>query len=1295
MRIVLILGIALWLAPAVGGVKTRAEPYTSDDRGTRLAKQRLLSMYAAKPGIRFRLGDQLTKLADMDKSIKTLESSVTRFQDALSQVAGVIDIPKAANGLVPQMQAAVKNVERLDRRLKSLHGQAMTQMSSLYNTAQKIPQTLTKNLQKSIDNLVTTYNQQIVNQVHSLERQRESTVQQSMMDARSLNRSVQAVQRDQLIDVRKLSKQIASDRIDLLSTTSTLNSKFLQAASIVNSALSGVKTKSSNDLALVEGIVTKNKQALVDYLTDAGQKWTVKLQSDVEKAAKTVSKALVDMSKSLSQQFADAKKKADADLLKVGASVDGAVSSVGRTLDAAQRKFDLAIKNATQVTDRVIEDLSAPIADIRDQVTAAQNLMSTTQQDVTVSVSAISANATRVATGLVSQFQSAAHSVAANPGFSNLTQMAANVYASAQQTAGAAQTSAQTRVAALEGQMGGNHNTLAEISAALTDSIAAQNRDFNAQTQAQVTGVQSQVDATSAQLAQMASENAALVDEAKAAADAQLASAADRAAAGIAGSHTAATAAVGAVSDRVNQTAAQAQNMISSAFGGVLAEGQNVLAGASGVAASAADTAARVANLSSAIALQNKQTSADLASASGQMQLLHQQGSNAVDQFAQFAGAATSQSVNAFATNANGVVDEFATNAQAQLDALKRAQQKLTETETGGAQEAAASDAALRSNLTRAKDMLNALKGNSTITDAAVRSRVNAMLADFKSGSLAEVSNLKAATAAQLQAIALDLKDRVAGAGGAVSNQTKGFVDALTHLSNYVAANGRDLDAAVAGTSGGVSDFGALTDKLAAEISSMSDGLKLYYQNTTAFVNNKLDDTEQLLNESRADAAGKIDEAWTKLHESMAAVDGSTAQKIQSFRSSVSESIKKSDAIVKNFTSYMDAMVAYEHKTAASRLAVQRGLLSSIMAHAADANKTSPAQSAEMIQRLKAVLGTASGAVGASNDELAAHKASQAALIDAFGMSTAAKVNDLLGKLEGNSAAFAADVGSSGALAAGDSAAMLRSTGLGVGGVVDLANGMADSVDSALNETSRRFRESQVAMAALSAETGGLSNITEAQLSAILQAMSSSQLMFSSSLDAAKQNNSDSIALISGVIRDFVTLVNETLEESNDLVSGVDANYTEASLALSSKMDTVLGFINRQASAVSESAESSGRLLKNLLSRNGAMEDGIRERLQQLSKQQDAFATNVHDQLQSYIGRINEDSAKLTSARSAATNKLYEALQTANADFAAKAAEWQRERLATPASFIQRTVKHLSDDQLLQDVFRHLDAVSV
>jgi len=399
----------------------------------------------------------------------------------------------------------------------------------------------------------------------------------------------------------------------------------------------------------------------------------------------------------------------------------------------------------------------------------------------------------------------------------------------------------------------------------------------------------------------------------------------------------------------------------------------------------------------------------------------------------------------------------------------------------------------------------------------------------------------------------------------------------------------------------------------------------------------------------------------------MSSIDDSTNEKITGFKKAVDNSIVTSDGIIANFTDYINGMVEYEKKSAAARVAIQQSVLQSIMKNAMDADTGSSSSAATnaLIDRLRAVMGSAGIAANASADTIAAQKASQQALIDSFGLSTASKVGNLLSALQANADGFTNSVKGSSNTSSQDSRALLQGAGLGVQGIVDLAGEVAGDVESALNDTIAQRDQSQAALDALSAQTNGLSNITESQLAQILEAMMSSQVMYTNQLDSDRKANADNIALISGVIRDFVTLVNETLAESNDLISNVDANYTDQSMALDSKLNTIVGFITREARAVSASADTSAQALKKILTSNGPMEDGIRQRLAALSEQQDGFAQKVHDQLQGFITRLNDDSAKMNTARDAATNRLYDVLHKASTEFAQNAANWQAQRLQT------------------------------
>lgn len=1281
-------------------IKTRADPYTSGNGDVRRAKQRLLSMDANTPGIRYRVGDQLTRLVDMDTTIKKLTESAAKFQLGLANVSGIIDVSKSNDGLVPQMTKLSNEIKRLDRKLATLHRSASTQVKNLYNTANSVPNQLTKNLQRTIDNLVKVYNQLITNQVHSLDRQRKQSIDKVTQDARLLTREVQRTQQAQLVDIRKLIKKMQTDRMDILSDSTDLNTKFTDASGIVRTALGAVKAKSAEDLASIDAIVNKNKQELVSYINEQGDNWKNTLQSTIERAATASSRALSDMSKTLTGKFSTAQNKAKSDLSDVESTVDKAVGQVNRNIEAIKTKFSLSIKNATSVTDRVLEDLRQPIMDVNDQIAAAQTMLGGIQHDATSGASAISNNASTVAQNLVNDYKNAGTAIEGNGGFSALADAASSVFESATHDMNAAQTTAEARVAALQSQLGADGKTIGSISSDLQSTIDQQQKDFETSTQVQASDLKNKVEDTTKKLTDMAAENAAKVDDVKATADGQLADLTDRSISRIEDAHKSANSMLETVNSHLDQQAAQTNTLITGAFSGILSDAEDTLAESQKLSTSSDQAQTQIGAATDALNAQNKQINSDLESANSQVGALRQLGSNAVDQFYQGATAETSGAINEFSNSAAGAVKQYEQSVQGQVDGLQSAQQELSQSEAESKNALAKSGAEIKSDLDKAKDVLNNVKQSAALTETEVQNEVRSVLSNFKSGSDAEVSQLKSDTSAAINDIASELKRKVDTAGGSVSNQTQSLIENLATLSSYVKEHSGELDESVSSTSQAVSDFNTLVDNLISQISTSSDGLKLYYQNTTNLVDTKVGETEEYLNDTRGETLDKINEAWESLRTAMADVDGSTSSKIRKFRAAINQSVADNDAVVNKFTSYIKGMVEMERASAASRIAIQRGILNTILQHAAQAAKDgNPEASREMLLRLKSVLATATGAVGSSGDSVDKQKAAQDALINAFGATTADRVSQLMARLEANANSFTGDINSSSSLAAADSDALLQATGLGVDGIVGLAGGIASSVDQALDETRAKYRESQMAMAALSAETNNLSNITESQLGEIMRAMLAGQTMYSGAMDDAKKENGENIALISGVIRDFVTLVNQTLAESNDLISTVDANYTDASMKIGSKMDTVLGFITRQSNAVSDSAESSGALLKSLLTKNGAMEDGIRSRLDQLSKQQDAFSNNVHDQLQSFISRLNDDTAKMSSARNAATSKLYQKLQEASSQFAANAAQWQSQRVKAPSSvlsvssFVEKDLTKMSDEELLSDVLKHADTV--
>ena len=1292
MRFFIFLALAIF-AERSEAVRTRADAYQSSDNNLRRAKQRLLSMDPENPGIRYRVGDQLSKLSDVATGIAALGQSTKIFQKALAEVAGVIDIPGQNDGLVPQMKQATKGARQLDSKLNSLHKSVRAKILNLYNQANKFPVTLTNNLQSSLNNLVTVYNQQVVNQVHSLDRQRQSAMASAATDTSTLNRTITSSQKSELASVRKLLSQMVQDKVDVLSETADLNAKFQTASGIVNSALAGVKSKSSQDLASVQNIVDKNKQALTEYIQEQGGAWTNALQALIEKAAKQTTKDLDKMLTDLTKQFADAQKGAQTGLSDANGLVESSVKSITQSVESIRKKFNLSILNATAVTDAILRDLEQPIQDINGQVTAASTMMSSALQDATTGISEIDSNATFFTNQIVTSFQAQAQNLTANPGFAQINSMANDVYSSAQTSMQAAESSATARVAALEAQLGANDQTVGQISQSLQESISSQTSDFKTQTKVATANIEAGVSSASKQLKDLAETNAAQIDDAQADADSQLASTTDRMLASIAQGHDSAQSMVDSVNGQIGDSVNKTNSLISNAFSGVLSDSNDVFDKSSKLGAAANQTGAQIDAVKHGLLVQLDQVNGQLSSAASSIKTLQQEGANAVDEFSHNASAASADAVLQFTQEANHVVESFGNSTSGKLKQLESAQKALAEAQNSAVNQTAVLQAQMAADIQRAKVILTSIKSDSTVGDTVLQNQMVSAIQDFSSGSSSEVADLKADANAKLKVVLEDVQNQISGASSQVKSQTDGLVNSLAQLGDFVNKHSQELKNSIGDATGAVADFSGLVNNLVLQVGSLTDGLKLYYQNTSEFVNSKLEDTEQFLNETQAGAEKKIDETWNSLNEAMASVDGSTASKISAFKDVVNASISQSNSIVANFTNYLNAMVDYEQRSAASRLAIQRGLLASIIKHASVGNGTERGSSAgDMIARLQAVLKTASGAAGSARSSLSAQQAAQDALINSFGVSAASSVEDLLDKLSENSDAFSSSVSGSASLASNDSGAMLNATGKGVSGIVSLAGGIANSVDMALSDTKSKMAQSQLAMAALGAETNGLSNITQAQLTAVLQAMMNSQVMYSKQLDSARRNNSDAVATISGVIADFVSLVNQTMAESNELISTVDANYSSASEKLSSKMDTILGFISRESASVSDSAQTSGQNLKSLLTQNGAMEDGIRSRLQKLSQQQDEFAADVHDQLQVLVSRLSQDTSNMNSARLASTNKLVSTLQTASNEFASQASQWQSERLQKQqqesSSFID--VSAMSDQALIQDLARHI-----
>ena len=1249
------------------GVKLK---WHSDNPDVRLAKQRLLSMDPESPGIRYRITDQMTKLVDIDTSIKNLATSVSNFKTAMSQVAGIIDVTSTNEGLVPQMKQAQAGLRQIARRLKNLFKETTGRIYNLYTQATNMPVSLKKSLQKSINNLVEKFNQQVRNQISVLTRQRNRASRQAKDDMKKLSSSVEQVQTSQLVDIQKLLRKISSDKTTVLTKSIGLNSKFTEALNMVQAAVAGVKDKANKDVVKVQGIVDKNKQTVTDYINEKGDSWMKQFQKTVEGAAKKSQKSLTDMTTSISSQFATAKIKAEKDLQAVDKQIDASMKTVQGQIDTTSKQFELTIKNATGYIGKLVGNLQGPITDVRDSINAANGLLSSISQDSTLAASGISSSVSGTSAALVDQFKRASESIQANPGFAALASAVTNAYNSAQSDIARTQANADSRVADLESNLGSNDKSLADISSQLADLMDGQKKDFETNTQLTMSQVNDRIGAASSSLSNAAADQSARMDEIGADSDAALGDALGGILSKIGAAHASNQHMLDGVSSKLTSSEQNAQNLIQSSFANILSQGSNIANQASGLSNQAQATSDQIAGLSSAIDEQNRETASNLQSATSQIGSLRALGASAVDQFYANASAVAGSAIDQFGSSANSAVTGFAALINSKLGELTTAQTNLSRAQTENEQQNSELQSGLKADLNKANNLLANLQSNTSLTNADVGSMVNKMLYNFKSGSSGEVRNLKQSTQERIRSLTSDLKKAVESAGGSLSNQTQGMLSNLMLLSDMVSTNVNELNAGISNASFAVGDLKKLVDKTGASIDVIQSDLKRFSMNNTRFIQGKISDTEDVLNGTRSEVWNKIGETWAKLNGVMASIDDTTGLKIGQFKKAVADSIVSSDGIIANFTDYINGMVEYEKKSAAARVAIQQGVLQTIMKNAmeADTGSNSSVATDALIARLRSVMGSAGNAANSSAATIAAQRASQQALIYSFGLATASKVGGLLSALQANADGFTNSVRNASNLSSQDSRSLLQDAGLGVQGIVDLASEVAGDVESALNDTMAQREQSQIALDALSSQTNGLSNITESQLAQILTAMMDSQLMYNDELDKDRKSNSENIALISGVIRDFVTLVNETLAESNDLISTVDANYTDQSMALDSKLNTIVGFISREASAVSASADSSAQALKNILTANGPMEDGIRQRLAALSEQQDGFAQKVHDQLQGFISRLNDDSAKMNTARQTATNKLYDVLHRASTEFAQNAATWQAQRLEQTSS---------------------------
>jgi hypothetical protein len=452
------------------------------------------------------------------------------------------------------------------------------------------------------------------------------------------------------------------------------------------------------------------------------------------------------------------------------------IQSVERQIDATGRRFDLTIKNATGFTNKLVDDLKAPVTDIRDGVNSANALLSSVQQDARIGASAISANVSSVAAKLVGQFRTASRLIQANPGFAALAQDVTLAYNSAQGSIREAQMKADSRVADFELNLGSTDKAIGGITGQLTEMIDVQKKDFDVQTKLATNEIQDKVGSISSQLRDAAEANSARLDEVQANTDSQMAETLDNVMAKIGGSQTNAKKYLSAVDEKILASQADGQRLIQTSFASALSDSASVLAKSQDLAAQVGQTSDQLGNLTRFINIQSKEMNQNVQSASNQIGSLRAIGASAVDGFYSAAIANTTDVVSGFSSRASSEVEKFAASIQAKIDGLEANQKNLTAIQSNNDRDNSVVQANLKADLARAKSLLSQIKTNSTLSNSDISSLVNQMLSEFKSGSNAEILGLKKIVQDGLKGVEKDLGAAVDGAGNQISNQTSAYV---------------------------------------------------------------------------------------------------------------------------------------------------------------------------------------------------------------------------------------------------------------------------------------------------------------------------------------------------------------------------------------------------------------------------------------------------------------------------------------------------------------------------------------
>ena len=399
------------------------------------------------------------------------------------------------------------------------------------------------------------------------------------------------------------------------------------------------------------------------------------------------------------------------------------------------------------------------------------------------------------------------------------------------------------------------------------------------------------------------------------------------------------------------------------------------------------------------------------------------------------------------------------------------------------------------------------------------------------------------------------------------------------------------------------------------------------------------------------------------------------------------------DSLVQGFADYVEKMISVEKMTEAQRAAMQAQVIQAIQA-GVDAMPRNVTQ-ADQIDKVNELVRMAMNASDTSAAGMKRRADANEALLAIVGTDAAGKLKDRYSKLAGNAEALASAIDVSKAELVTDRVGSLTASKMGIDGINAGSQLFANQAGDVLETQKKNAKLIEAKVDELLSGSSFLTNISSSEFGEILISIQSSDSLHASQMSGYQESSGQQVATLGGVVEDFAQLVTVAINATTDYLNQLSANYTDLIVRTDAVTKDPVDKVKEDLARIEATAENVQSALNQQLLSITPIQDGLKERMEALLSQQDAFASSTHQQLSNLVANVHQMDGDIARSREAGMTKLRTAITSILESFRNTALDLQSKQVddVQASSLLQSGEADIKKDMVarLRQVRRYLD----